>query len=204
MFSMGKIAKRIGDERIGDSCNVASGSALVYLYRRFGFTQFGSDPDKAVCRYLIETSMRGFYLVFDIGGVNTFIRCTADYALFDRYGQEAQAAYPETTEFMCECHDVAEACLRDLLRPVFVRDVPITLLGRATAAELGEYNEEVERPPNEAQRSLMAGYGVQIEAYQEPNRYFAFMGLVEGAGGGNLVEGMKAVTELINKGIDNE
>ena len=178
---MREVFERIGDERIGEYGDIDSGNALVYLYRRFGFTPQGSDAYKRVCAYYVETPLKDTYLTFFIGGSQTFIGWTAKQNLFDRLDDD--------TEFAKQCKDAAEACLRDLLRPVFVRDVPITLLGKATTEELDQYDE--------APRSRMAGYGVITECYEDPDVYFDFMKFVREQGGGDLIAGMKSILEQV-------
>jgi len=241
------IIKHIVSRIFGDEYDfsIPAGPALVYFYRRFGFTEHGSDADKWLCRYVLPTAVDGLWINFSFGGVNCYIGTSMSDVLEEKYhnaerrlvtewwercnqwadGRETpllvspmenislfvdqaetwltaqgiteelteeqwsktwsgpyykhrkahndrvRDAYkqiepfperdaPNISEFGKSCETAVENVLRDLLRPVAVRDVYINVLGHA---DLGEYDEEHCRFVDEAERSYMAGYGIVVE-----------------------------------------
>jgi len=52
---------------------VPSGNALLYFYRRFGFTSYGSDYYKQVCNYFLPTEIEGLHVSFSFGGSPCYI-----------------------------------------------------------------------------------------------------------------------------------
>jgi hypothetical protein len=123
------------------------GRAFAYLWRRFGPPQ-PSDHHKQLCEYDLTTPDPevGFWLACNpsTGGMEpggwlararvreimaTDRHARYDWPLIDpTKGIYGGFAAPEGTPTR-RALDAIEAGMRDLLRPVFVRDVPINILG---------------------------------------------------------------------------
>jgi len=88
------------------------------------------------------------------------------------------------------------ATMKDLLRPVQMRDVLINILGEFEP-EGDEEDEETETYHNEAPRFHAAGNGVP-DWYANKDLLWDFVDAVEKFGGGSAEAGMKKVVELIN------
>lgn len=119
----------------------------------------------------------------------------------DAYRQvEPQPKYPwpgGDGEFVTAVHTAVADVLRDMLRPVQVRDVFINILGPMKDSDLGEYDEERECFVNEAERSHMAGFGVPEDAYNDPNLFIDAMHDIRRFGQGDMVAGLTAVRSLL-------
>jgi len=64
---------------------VPSGNALLYFYRRFGFTSYDSDDYKQVCQYYLPTGIDGLYVSFSFGGSTCYIRPSMSNELRQKY-----------------------------------------------------------------------------------------------------------------------
>lgn len=180
MFSLTNIIQKLNDDRIDDIASIDSGKAFVYLYRRFGFTASGSDGQKEVCDYVIPTSHPEVFVVIHIGATRAYLGVTSTREAHRRYTQEELGSLGVATVYMQQIHQAVEDCLRDLLRPVRVRDVAINLLGVVPDADVND----------EAERSPAAGYGVPGDCYREPGLFFDFVKWVREQGDGDFVAGM--------------
>ena len=107
---------------------------------------------------------------------------------FYRYlTQHGHAGWPEQTLYR-ECNQAFTATMRDLLRPVFVRDVPINCYGRIEDAE-------VEKLPDSVERSYMAGYGIPFAIVSSEERFQQFCDAVLTLGYGSYEAGVENMTE---------
>jgi len=189
MLRFSIIVKRVGDPRVGGLGNVPAGPAFLYLYRRFGFPSSGSDAYKEVCAYYLPLSIKEdvFLRVF-MGGRHAWLGIAMSHEVRDALIDQSldNNVHDEDTELGRQILDAAEAVFRDLFRPVFVRDIPINLLGEAEVAE----GAEVERSP-------MAGYGVPTGCYENPGLFLETMGKIGDLGGGSIPEGLQKVLELL-------
>ena len=195
MFAISRVTQRLNDKRIDEIGSIDAGNAFVYLYRRFGPPFAGSDSYKDVCAYYIDTSLEDVQVVVRIGGDRAYLGVAAGMKVQWRYNEDRIRNGDEDTLFMKLAGEALESGIRDLLRPVYVRDVPITLLGRATESELGEYLEDEEQYENEVPRSKMAGYGIPHDLYEYPELFFEFVMLLREWGGGDIGKGMELVME---------
>ena len=161
--------------------------ALVYLYRRFGFTDQGSGDYKEVCRYAIETPLKDTYIVVIIGAKRARIHWAAEESLYERATQEICDSNQSPTPFVQSCIDAAGDCLRDLRRPIRVRDQAITIFGEATDEDCNN---------SFCDASHMAGYGVPSGAFVDPDLFHDFMDVVKFIGGGDVAAGMKRVMKM--------
>lgn len=134
------------------------GEAFAYLVRRFGFSG-RHDWHKQLCQFSLTTPDPevGFWLDpkpsdEDVEpGYFVFVDLARPIGLEDRKSYyDWPMAEPEKGETYSDrlppdgtvsrrCHDAIEAGMRDLLRPVYVRDVPINILGRMTDKEAAEH-----------------------------------------------------------------
>jgi len=271
MIERHEIIQRVfgDDNRFG----VPSGPALVYCYRRFGFTPYGSDDHKRVCRYVVPTAVDGLCVTLLFGGKTCYIHDSmcqevmaryygeeqrpwwdwwrlcgewaaeqgtflyadglADAELYksqaeewlaeqgvvgevsadewekewsDKYFSHIQShndqvrdafkqvePFPENQipgAFMQQCQDAFEASLRDLLRPVQVRDVFINILG---VCDKETFTKVVEP-------SFMAGYGVVTDVYKNYDLYLEYLNLAYDTGVGDLFVGMNLVLNKLRAG----
>jgi hypothetical protein len=177
------IIKNIDDPRIAPLGWIDAGKAFLYLFRRFGPPVYGSDGSKEICDYVIETEVKDVFLIIHIGGKKGYISWSATKKIRRRYDSDWMKAKNKRTEFMKSIEDSLENCLRDLLRPVSVRDNLITLLGEDT-------NELAIVEPYKA-----AGWGIVTEVYEAPDLYFDFIDYVKGIGNGSVVSGMRKIMD---------
>jgi len=126
----------------------AGSRAFAYLWRRFGPPFGGSDDHKELCAYILTTAEPDMWLsLYPCGS-----RCGCGYltarnpALRHHVRGSADAA---------RLRDALLGTLRDMLLPVFVRDVAITIVGQAS-------DEDMSAPC--AERSVYAGYPVPKDA----------------------------------------
>jgi hypothetical protein len=126
------------------------GNAFAYLFRRFGETA-PFDWHKELCNYNLTTPDPevGFWLKCSPGSSglqpgywlsgrladaileNEYIDHLDWPPVYPELGIYGGNAPPEGT-LSRRAHDAIEAGMRDLLRPVFIRDMPITILGPAS------------------------------------------------------------------------
>jgi hypothetical protein len=147
-FNCRRLAKEVfGADRMNAPCL----TALAYLYRRFGPPFYGSDAYKEICSYFLTTPTPGLFL--DVG-----IKASAAIHLWGcAYTPELEETFPTSiagrleAKILVECRESLKASMREMLRPVFVRDNPIHLFGRCEEEDFSD--EEF------AERSCYAGLG---------------------------------------------
>lgn len=128
------------------------GAMFAYLFRRFGYPIYGWDDYKSLVQYYLTTPDDEVVLLVD---PNDSVRLSFGYGLAPRLAQAAHDAEIrsrrsfETTPIYQQISGALIAAMRDLQRPVAVRDVLITFLGRPAADDQAL-----------AERSPQAGYGV--------------------------------------------
>jgi len=114
-------------DAFGERANEPALSHMAYLYRRFGPPFYGSDEHKAIACWILTTGTPDLWF---------WVSCKAS-ALRHCFG--VMLTYALSAELDCEppdgprviaCRLELVECYRELLRPVFVRDIPINLLGR--------------------------------------------------------------------------
>ncbi len=137
---------------------VDAGKAFLYLFRRFGPPEHGSDPRKEVCIYVLPTAISGLCLTILIGGRTAYIQDWATRTVWNTYYQAAPRTGGDG-KFCQQCEQVFTDTLRELLRPVRVRDLYINLVGEVAVAELGPWSDTAKRFTNEVEPFTDAGHG---------------------------------------------
>jgi hypothetical protein len=126
------------------------GNAFAYLFRRFGETA-PFDWHKELCTYNLTTPDPevGFWLKCSPGSsglqpgywlsgpladaiMESDHRKRFDWPLANPAHGIHGGHVPPAGTLSRRAHDAIEAGMRDLLRPVFIRDMPITIIGPAT------------------------------------------------------------------------
>lgn len=135
---------------------------FAYCWRRFGPPWCGSDNYKELVNYYLTTRIDGMFLR---------VSCKAmelEYCFGVAWDDRIQSQLPDwppeddgaSLPIVSECKAALVEAMRELLRPVRVRDVSINCLGRCEHAEEGE----------EAEVSRYAGFGVDKEAMDKNAR----------------------------------
>lgn len=192
MLRFSIIVERVGDPRVGRLGDVPAGPAFLYLFRRFGFPASGSDAHKEVCVYYFPLAVEGTFLRVFVGGRHAWLGIALSPEVHNALIDQAVGTRvrDERTELGQQILDAAEVVFRDLFRPVFVRDIPINLLGEVTEeAKVGAVVE----------RSQMAGYGVPRGCYDNPVLFLEAVREIRDLGGGSIPEGLQKVLELIKQ-----
>lgn len=120
---------RLADVAFGKEIASQSGVALfAYMWRRFGPPWFGSDGEKELAEWVISTRLDGIFLVVSPkgGALRHSFAVLYGAPQFDRFPADGYS----DNEAVLECRAELVRAMRDLLNPVFVRDVPINALGR--------------------------------------------------------------------------
>lgn len=143
------------------------GEAFAYLVRRFGFSG-QHDWHKQLCSFNLTTPDNevGFWLDPKPSDEDVEPGYWVAKTLVPNLATEDRRSYydwpmaePEKGETYSDrippegtvshrCHIAIEAGMRDLLRPVYIRDVPINILGRLSDAEASQF-ESAEHAWNE-------------------------------------------------------
>ena len=142
---------RLAVQAFGDVAEQPCLSHVAYLYRRFGPPFQGSDDHKEIATWLLTTGIPGLY--FEVSCKASALKFCFRVA----YTRELAATFSDSVA-LGGYHFEIVACFRELLRPVFVRDIPINLLGRCSDATMAR-NRSVEP-------SRYAGYGCSRAALE--------------------------------------
>jgi hypothetical protein len=144
-----------------DDCETDySGEMLMYLFRRFGYPVYGWDGHKSVVDYCLTTPDPDVMLWCKPSSrlVHSF-----GFGLREPFARQSGLAYSkwkrgprtqpwEETKIYGRIEHALIAAMSELMRPVRVRDVPYTLLGRTDDTD-PVFTEEAKRSPQ-------AGYGL--------------------------------------------
>jgi hypothetical protein len=202
---MGRMVLRnITNEVFGtavDLHSIPAGPALIYMIRRFGYSESGTDDYKRLCNYVLPTRIGGLYLGISFSATSCWIDDLMDDEAGYRYQEAESKARPYDIDHIFpgdtligQYQQALKEATQDLLRPVFIRDVPINILGRA---ENVEWDEEKEECSNCVERHFSSGYGVVVDAYREADTYIDMMHEIKEFGEGDIVVGMRRARELI-------
>jgi len=152
---------------------------FTYMYRRFGPPWSGSDDHKEVASYKLTTSDPRIFLDVSIKGyaLDFCFRFLITKELQDEYsaymdhrisqvghreGREPRA-WREGSPIRQHVNEVLIEAMKELLRPVWVRDIPMNILGLV----------EEEDAEDSVEPSIYAGYGVPKEAMDARIKEFA-------------------------------
>lgn len=165
--------------------NLDAGSAFMYLYRRFGFPNIGSDDHKHVCAYVIPCEVKNTVIILYIHGGSCGISWTGTEEPYRHYHDDERDTRQSSqkTEFMEQCHEAVRKVLNDLLRPVYVRDTPIWIFGK----------EGPDLPA--AEHSKTAGYGLPADLFEDIDMFYELLELARIRGTGNFALGAKYLVE---------
>lgn len=237
MTEIREIVRKILGEAADKYGRIPAGPALLYLIRRFGYTEWGGDDHKEVCCYYLPTTVKGARVHITVKGTVAWLglgfsddsldwacemearrpyqewhdRCRAwaasqgrqfggdirptaeDVALREAYQEiepfPPQYIDPEPGSERYKVLAALEGTLRDLLRPVFVRDVPINILGEV---ELVWSDEKEAYDLDTVEPHWSAGKGMVLEPYRDHDLFLDFLEVTRERGGGDLFAGMKA------------
>jgi len=97
---MRKIIEQVLGEGAKWQGKIPSGPALLYLVRRFGYTEFGGDRHKEVCNYYLPTAMEGLHVDISIKSSGAWVADSMDDSdttgsLYWRYREEEARPYRE-------------------------------------------------------------------------------------------------------------
>jgi len=195
LFDPGEIAVRVLP-------NLRGGQLVAYLFRRFGYPSWRWDEYKELTHYLITTPMKDVFLEVRpyMGGdspqPSSFDHTVLMFGYCVDKAIEEESYYPLLMEGKRndwyehprykECNQAFEAAMRDLLRPVYVRDVPINCYGLVLDDDLGTCPSHVE--PYHA-----AGYPIPQAFLRDTDRYVQFTDALSTLGDGSMDKGIDRV-----------
>ena len=198
LFDPGDIAAQILPELRG--CPL-----FAYLFRRFGYPNSGWDDHKDLTRYVLTTPMDNVFLEVRpyLGGdyrhrqnndaitVSLMFGYCMSQELEQQYLEELYYRKPRISQQEREASALHQqyikaftATIRDLQRPVFVRDIPINCYGRIAISEIDDLPEQAELP-------LEAGYGIPMDFFADLDRHDKFLEALYNLGNGDMGKGMQ-------------
>lgn len=111
--------------------------AFAYLYRRFGESKWGHDSYKGIAQYVLTTpepdvlltiACKGSGLKYGVGYLIQTETYTAHYRMADR-SRVAPREWERGPGIMQRVNQALVTAMTDLVQPVNVRDVSITIFG---------------------------------------------------------------------------
>jgi hypothetical protein len=194
-FDPGEIAQKVLP-------NLRGGQLFAYLFRRFGYPSWAWDDDKDLTHYCLTTPLEDVFLTVRPcmdGDYPDGYDCTElmfGYCIERSIEEEYRAFYMqrkldewETSPRYVTCIGAFEAALRDLLRPVYVRDVPINCYGRIMDESFKGLGLSVK--PYHA-----AGYAIPRAFFKSTDRWEHFVHALNTLGNGSFDKGIDAVIAL--------
>lgn len=187
IFDPGSAASDI----LGD---VRGGQLFAYLFRRFGYSNSGWDEHKELTYYLLTTPMDTVFLSVCPYMAGDY-RCAYSDRTRHMFGycisQEIEeqfytipASKHRESELYQHVSKALEDAIRDLIRPVFIRDIAINCYGRVP-------DEELDVLPRETERCNEAGYGIPADFFADMDRYDKFLDAMVKLGQGDFGNGMQ-------------
>ncbi len=193
IFDPGEIAQQVLP-------GLRGGQLFAYLFRRFGYPSWGWDEYKNLVSYLITTPLPEVFL-----SITPYMGSDRPEQLYDptdlMFGycvdqkiekqdyypclrKDGHAAWEEHPRYKA-CQQAFEAAMRDLLRPVYVRDVPINCYGRV--------DDDDEQLPEMVEHYHAAGYPIPLVLFEDTTRWEQFWDALSTLGNGDYGKGMEAV-----------
>jgi len=196
IFDPGKIAESV----LG---GIRGGQLFAYLFRRFGYPNEGWDDRKELASYLLNTPMNDVFLSvipymagdFEDRLLKDRTRHMFGYCISQEIEEQLYAipaSRHRESELYQRCNNAFEATIRDLLRPVFIRDIAINCHGRIEDDALDDMPEEAAKRCNEA------GYGIPQAFFEDIKRYDDFIDALCKLGDG-IEGGMNKVIAMADK-----
>jgi len=129
-------------------------SLFVYMYRRFGISEYGSDPYKEiVCWYLTTPDPAVVLMVSPRpSGLRYSFGYVVDTRVYDYYSHD------EVEAIRIEIEPALKQSMKDLLTPTNVRDVYINAVGKVSDDAIGRTT---------CNYSKWAGFGVTSDYYEK-------------------------------------
>ena len=160
----------LADEAWGDRANGEDSGliAMAYLWRRFGPPWWGADSHKKLVSYILTTHDPDIFLEMNLSG--SALRSSAAHLMSRTLYEEAMQPYaaPEPCPTWPDLDNWREVggivtrvnqalfdAMKELERPVYVRDVAINIFGRC---------DDTDTP---AEYSKYAGYGIPQHAMDD-------------------------------------
>lgn len=138
VFSPHDLAKEIFDARREGEPQDRRADQVLYLFRRFGYPVYGWDGYKSVIDYVLTTPdpdvvlwckpASAYWISFGYG-VSDALRRDADIAEWMWRSGPRDVEW-ERIEVYQRVYRAVRAAMRELLRPVYIRDVDYNYLGR--------------------------------------------------------------------------
>jgi len=184
LFDPGKSAARI-------LTGLQGGNLFAYLFRRFGYPDLGWDSHKDLVNYLLTIPMADVFLYVCpyMGTATSSVQLMFGYGIEQSIADPLYRMHPLEVEkhpIYKQAMQAMEVAIRDLLRPVYVRDVPINCYGCVP-------DEECDKLPKAVEPYHAAGYCVPSEFYQDTDRWEQFCDALEMLGNGDFGKGMDCV-----------
>jgi hypothetical protein len=197
MFTPGECAERVLPHLRG-------GQLFAYLFRRFGYPNIGWDEHKNLVSYRITTPMRHVFLEITPymgsddpdsvenpfnGSVLMFGYCVEKSIEDEFYTCLKSGNYNIWFDHSCyrEVTNAFEETMRNLLRPVHVRDVPINCYGKV---------DESKKMLSHVDAYHAAGYPIPRPFFKSADRWEQFTDALIILGNSNMEKGIEAVIEM--------
>ena len=184
--------------------HLSGGDLFAYLFRRFGYPDLGWDGSKELVNYCLTTPMPEVFLLVRPYMGGDYAESDRSRLMFGHYvGRAIQeeyytclhtgghAAWPKHPRYK-EVEQALSATLRDLLRPVYVDDVPTNCYGKV---------DDTQKVPPAVDAYSAAGYPIPAEFFASVERWERFIDALAALGDGSLDVGIDAVIKM-NAGDD--
>jgi len=141
---------------------VDPGAALMYLLRRFGPSVTGTDPDKDICQYALNTPDPSVILIVGIQLQLSFGVYLSGQTLRDAANPHSNLPKKTRQRDLERVNSALHTALLDLLTPTRVQSTRLNLLGHAQELQDQEGAEPY----------AGAGYGVPMNWFRSPEDHF--------------------------------
>lgn len=129
-------------------------SLFVYMFRRFGISEYGSDPYKEIACWYITTPDPAVVLL--VSPRPSGLRYSFGYEI----NSNVYDYFSRDTEPIKKVESALKEAMKDLLTPTNVRDVYINAVGKVRDEDIGRVTCDY---------SKWAGFGVTSDYYEKFN-----------------------------------
>ena len=186
-----------------DAREILKGEAtrIDYLFRRFGYPFTGCDSDKQIAQYIITTPLPDIFLSLSVkAGYIDFGYCIPN----DLFQMAMEIASLHHEEIYCSelekekneryklAHEALRASIKDLLRPIILRDCAFNIVGDVTDEVWAMYPE-----PIETRKTAWCGLWQVAKLYETTDGFEALYKLLKAikkSADGDLIAGMNKIT----------